>query len=208
METPILDGWPKTKPRVPPYMHGWLAGANQKHLQRLIRTHKPKVIVELGSWYGKSATFMFSKAPKDTTMYCVDMWDEAFIKQMWANRGKNYKQHVPFIDKHPLHTTFMVNLWPYRSRLTPLKMGTREGLRSIGEREPHQGEAMLIYIDAGHEYDNVLADLTLSVDLFPMAIVCGDDWKWPDVQRAIKDYCNNHGLRIKSDGNFWELCRS
>lgn len=34
--------------------------------------YRPRVIVELGSWYGKSTRFILKHAAPDVTLYCVD----------------------------------------------------------------------------------------------------------------------------------------
>ena len=195
--------WPEEKPKVKPHMHGWLAEGNKRQLRQLIRKHRPHTIIEVGSWYGMSAMF-FAKESK-AKIVCIDMWDEQFIKTMWENRGKNYKDHVPFIDQYPLYETFLVNLWAHRQRLTPIKGDSVNGLKAASELIGSDGSRVLVYIDAGHEYENVLADIKEATQLFPKAIICGDDWKWPEVQKAVQDYARENKRQITSYQNFWQF---
>ncbi len=64
----------------------------------------------------------------------------------------------------------------------------------------------LIYIDASHETEAVYQDLTL---WFPhvegRGILCGDDWNWPSVRKAVEQFATEHHLTIESSDNFWRL---
>lgn len=48
-----------------------------------------------------------------------------------------------------------------------------------------RGRRQVIYIDANHHYDPVLADIGRCAELFPEAAICGDDWDYPDVMRGV-----------------------
>ena len=201
--------WPSEKPKVPPFMHGWFYDENEKLLSMLIEKHNPTTIVELGSWYGKSAQFIAKSMGKNARLYCLDMWDNQFIKDMWESRGKNYKTEVPFIDKHPLFPTFVVNLWDERHHLTPVVGDTNVGLKLLSHNDVTPD---LIYVDADHEYESVAKDLLYIHQTFPNAVVCGDDWYWPEVKRALQDHHSKHlgssdyTLLIK--GNCWHFARN
>lgn len=62
-----------------------------------------------------------------------------------------------------------------------------------------------VYIDAGHEYENVLTDLVAWYLLVRKGgIIAGHDFDWPSVARAVNDFSKITGLKIQSDTvDFW-----
>ncbi len=196
----IQNYWPKEKPVVVPFMHGWFYPGNKIVLAQLFRQYSPKIVVELGSWYGLSAKWMAEKLPPDAVLVCVDRWDNNFIKKSWSRRGMSWKKLAPFIDQHPLYETFLVNMWEYAQRVLPIRSDTLIGLQKIHEfgLKPD-----LIYIDAGHEYQSVKKELTLIAKLFPDVKICGDDWKWKGVERAVREHAAKQKLTISTNNNCW-----
>ena len=53
---------------------------------------------------------------------------------------------------------------------------------------------------ASHHYEMVLQDLTMCIQRFPNARICGDDWDYPPVQRAAVDAGATAGLTIHAEG--------
>jgi len=196
----IDEYWPQQKPNVTPFMHGWFGNGNKTVLTQKLSDPNLKIVVELGSWYGMSATHIAQNMPKDCILICVDRWDNQFIKEMWARRKQNYRKHVPFIDQHPLYNTFLVNMWEYRHKLLPIRGDTLLGLRKISELGIKPD---LVYIDAGHEYQTVKNELELINSLFPTAKICGDDWNWATVQRAVREHAQKHNISVKNNQNCW-----
>ena len=67
--------WPDTMPEVQPDDHGWFQDCNARLLRRFLGP-RTRLIVELGSWLGKSARFMLAAAPR-ATVICIDHWAHA-----------------------------------------------------------------------------------------------------------------------------------
>jgi hypothetical protein len=44
----------------------------------------------------------------------------------------------------------------------------------------------LIYIDAAHDFNSVLLDISFATHLFPGATLCGDDADWTEVIKAVE----------------------
>jgi hypothetical protein len=62
----------------------------------------------------------------------------------------------------------------------------------------------LIYVDANHHYQPVLDDVSLCVELFPDALIVGDDWHYEEVQRAVKEVAAKHDKELYVHGsNCW-----
>jgi predicted O-methyltransferase YrrM len=141
------------------------AGLDTVHILRL------QVVIELGSYAGKSTRFICQHAP-NALVYCVDLWSNEFLEQ---ELGHNYNRSGNSKIPYNLYDTFLVNMWREKERLLPLKMLTTEGLKMLSEAGVKPD---LIYIDAGHDYEPVLEDIRLSLEYFPGAIIVGDDWDY------------------------------
>jgi hypothetical protein len=67
----------------------------------------------------------------------------------------------------------------------------------------------MIYIDAFKQPE----DLEVAFELFPDAILCGDDWSWrgPDgvltMQENVKRFAERRGFTITAEGATWVLQR-
>lgn len=55
-------------------------------------------------------------------------------------------------------------------------------------------------MDANHHYQPVLDDVSLCVELFPNALIVGDDWHYEEVQRAVKEVAAKHGKELYVHG--------
>jgi hypothetical protein len=68
--------------------------------------------------------------------------------------------------------------------------------RKLSEATQPKIHPGLIYIDASHHYDYVVADIKASLDFFPDAIIVGDDWDNLDVRRAVQDVAKERRQEI------------
>jgi len=174
--------WPERKPEVPEDLHGWCETAHQTMFERVVNP-KMSVIVELGAWLGKSTRFLLSLAPQ-ATVICVDHW----LGSLEHHENEQWCQKIP-----TLYETFLVNLWEERDRVIPVRQTT---LAAMEEIHRHKIVPDLIYIDAGHTYQEVHADTTASLRLFPASRICGDDWSWQEVRRAVSEIAEQQNQSI------------
>src|SRR5258706_232587 len=64
-------------------------------------------------------------------------------------------------------------------------------------------KADLIYIDANHQYEGLMADLkAFSPLLAKGGILFGHDYGWESVQRAVVDFCKATGTGHRSNEDF------
>lgn len=144
-------------------------------------------------------------SPPAVPVFAIDRWDESFLVR---------EQHAQYVGDPealgivrgaggvdggpvPLYETFLVNSWGSRHRLFPLRMDTCAGLELVASlRAPID----LIYVDADHTEEGVLRDLRAATRLFPDAILCGDDWQWPGVRRAVARHAAEFGGAAAGDG--------
>ena len=196
-----LFDWPKEKPNVSPNLHHWFAGENANVLKRFIDSTNPKYILEMGSWTGSGSTkFILEQAP-NAHLVCVDHWSknlEDFVqKDFGMERVIDFKDVISV-----LWETFLVNTWEYKHRMTPVRSKTLEGLQTLKKLNiPFD----IIYIDAHHDYESVLHDITIAYELWPNAIIIGDDYNWPrnEVSRAVTEFADANNLQIKVENNCW-----
>ncbi len=195
------------EPSNEPHLHGWLGRGNKAYLTSLVKNENIKVIVELGSWYGKSAHMMMTEANHDITLFCVDLWSGEDIKE--GNQVITAKKFGDMVDKHSLYETFIKNLWEYRGKVVPLQMTTLEGLKVI-----HQlgVKPDVVYIDANHTYDDVKAEFMLIKELFPDTQICGDDYNFDGVAKAVEEMAETYNMKVLHDEltgnnykNFWSV---
>jgi predicted O-methyltransferase YrrM len=193
--------WPDEKPNVPPNMHHWFGGENADILGRLIDSINPKYILEIGSWTGAGSTkFMLDRAP-NTHMVCIDHWSKNFEDFVQKDFGIEQVKEIGGIIS-VLWETFLVNTWEHRHHMTPIRAKTVEGLQIIKDLNiPFD----LIYIDAHHDYESVLHDIRVSVENWPNATICGDDYNWPDggVANAVNEYAETNNLNVNGSGDCW-----
>lgn len=187
----VKYGFPKEMPQVPPVDHGWLSPDVKEMLSCALRPGRTEVIVELGAWLGKSTRFIATRCP-GAVVVSVDHW-----------KGSREHQQMPdCVGLLPvLYETFIRNCWEHRDRVLALKERTNDGLILLAE---HKVRPDVIYVDASHEYGDVYNDILLCLSLFPDAVLCGDDWKWPGVQQAVTELATG-GRRMRAwrKGNVW-----
>lgn len=189
--------WPQRLPAVPPDEHGWFQPCNARVLTRFLGS-QTQLVVELGSWLGKSSRFIVQQAPR-ATLLAIDHWQ--------GSREHHRPERIDVCDKLPrLYETFLRNCWPWRDRIVPMRTTTVLGMEEIAGL----GLAPdLIYVDAGHDLDDVLADLQTATRLFPEAQLAGDDYAtYPGVREAVQRIAQAHGMVVEVDENAWILGRS
>ncbi len=183
--------WPQASPQVPIQIGplGWLADGAADVLKGEL-TLATWVVVELGSWLGMSTRFIADHAAC-ATVIAIDHWQGSV----------EHHEQAACRDMLPrLHERFLAMNWGYRHRVIPLKMTTIEGLQVVAA---HEVVPNLIYIDADHRYDSVLEDLSCASRLFPDAVLVGDDYDYPDVQRAVTDFASQRDLVVQVVGENW-----
>lgn len=185
---PSAQPWPDEIPDFKSYDHGWFDENRAETLDQFLNENT-KLVFELGSWLGKSTRHILKKAP-NAVVVSIDHWE-----------GSEEHLNGPYSDLLPtLYERFLVNCWEFRDRLIPLKTTTDIGLRELSDFEPD-----LIYIDASHEYMDVISDITTSIMLFPKATIVGDDWTWKSVRKAVVLCSETFNKEIKTNGPTWHF---
>jgi beta-1,4-mannosyl-glycoprotein beta-1,4-N-acetylglucosaminyltransferase len=145
---------------------------------------KAKVIIELGSWIGRSARALADNMPEDAVLYCVDTWLGSEAEK------QGYMGVVAQMDGDFACYHFTKNLFDHivRGRVRPIRMHGRNAAQMFRE----QGlKADLIFIDAGHIYHEIKEDVACFLPVLAKdGIICGHDFNqpvWPDVTKAVTE---------------------
>jgi hypothetical protein len=192
--------YPAEKPAVPADNHGWFNRDLKDYLKPLLKPDM-KTIIELGSWLGSSTRWFCENT--QAKVIAIDHW-KGSIEHL---ERSDVKGKLP-----TLYETFIVNCWEYRDRILPVKTDTITGLMWCKDMgfSPE-----MIFIDASHEYQDVLKDLETSFRLFPSAIIVGDDWAWKNrrlkkrftVREAVVDFCKNNKFNVANNGRCWHITK-
>jgi hypothetical protein len=186
--------WPAERPAVPrPPERNWLFPALREMLAQSL-SPQTRLVVELGSWTGRSTRYIADLAPQ-ARVIAVDHWEGS----------AEHAQDPELAALLPrLYDTFLWECWNYRERIIPVRARSVEGLRRVRDAGLRPD---LVYIDADHRYEGVVADLTAALEAFPEATIVGDDWDWESVRTAVETVARERGLEIEPHGTAWRIVR-
>lgn len=161
------------------HIFGWSSPELQgKLLEFILDTMTPKsrvVMAEVGVYLGRGTA----------------IFDEVFV-----SRGQDYKMeaidHFEGSSEHkegnsiPSYDLALQNLTPILDKVALINSESIAASKKF-----KQNHFDIVYIDASHEYENVLADIKA---WFPKVkkggFICGDDFSgdWPGVVRAVNEH--------------------
>ena len=158
-------------------------------LYEIFRFTPPGDIVEIGSWWGKSAFVLnwLANCYKIGKVLCVDPWSEEDLIQ---NDARGLVDTIkPNTDD--AFNLFQINLIPYSNdRLNYLRLASidasklfRPGLTvetpNFG-KTLYDGRISVLHIDGNHAFENVRDDISAWSDLvLPGGWIIIDDYIWP-----------------------------
>lgn len=146
-------------------------------------------IVEIGSWWGKSAFVLnwLSCCHGVGKLLCVDPWDAEHLVQ----ENKNGLIDNVLWNADEALTVFQINLLPYaRGAMNYLRLPSVEAAteyrRSREVTTPtlgqttYSGRISVLHVDGNHSYENARADVEAWADLvLPGGWIVIDDYIWP-----------------------------
>ena len=144
--------------------------------------------VEIGSFLGKSTSYMaveIINSHKNIKFDCIDHW----VGSEEHNDGTSWEFDFD-VDK--LYEKFLENIKPAKSAINPVR---KPSLEAVKEYEDNSID--FIYIDASHDYDNVLADLRAWYPkLRTNGVIAGHDFPHPPVCMAVKDFFGDKEVAV------------
>ncbi|MCX6907748.1 MAG: class I SAM-dependent methyltransferase [Verrucomicrobia bacterium] len=148
-----------------PIGKGLLSAPACDALGNLASSVAAKSIAEVGSWYGLGSTPVLARSVgPDGVLVCVDTWP--------------HPRALPH---------FMANIARagVADRIVPLRTWSQSASQMF-----LPGAFDLVFIDGGHSYDCVLADIRAWFPLVRVGgVLCGDDYNYPDggVSKAVNE---------------------
>ena len=191
------DPYPEVYERVevlPPLVHGWCV--HDYIFGPLLADQKIRTVIEVGVWLGKTTVYIAPKLPAGSRYFAVDHWkgsEEHYVA------GSIENEYVK-----TLYQQFLSNMIQFglQDKVIPVHMRSLDAAKKFKELGI---KADLIYIDAAHDYINVLQDLMAWLPMLaPGGVFCGDDWHYGGVRNAVKQFAAKKGFKIQVTGNYWQ----
>ncbi|XP_076945171.1 uncharacterized protein LOC143616128 [Bidens hawaiensis] len=183
---------------------GW--GSTGLVFKNLIHKHKPKTIIEIGTFLGASAIHMAELARQlglQTQILCIDDF------RGWPELPNQYRDIKKLNGDTILLYQFMQNVVHVNATesiiFLPYSTGvTLEKLCEWGVL------ADMIEVDAGHDFHSAWSDINRAYKLLrPGGVLFGHDYFTGadnrGVRRAVNMFARVKGLRVKADGQHWVL---
>ena len=196
--------WPQSPPAAPPV--DWSIDAGGRELiTQLIEERGISLVLEIGAFLGGSTRTWLDVSP-DVQVVCVDPWPGSFEADF--AREKNRPDLIEQLSgPDGSYHTFLASMWSYQDRVIPIRGWAPQALFDV-HATGFQPE--LIYIDA----DKKGREIEVCHELFPNAIITGDDWWWgterfsrPDdgypIRKPVKEFCTRHGRYLRTRAHTW-----
>jgi hypothetical protein len=192
--------WPDTPPNVRP--SNWVMDYGGRTIIReIINARKFTLIVEIGVFVGGSVRQWLELSP-DIVVIAIDPWPQIKGVNSFYDSHPVGRIYGPQLREHDgLYNTFIASLWNERHRVVPMRGTGVDMLREIYSLDVQPD---LIFIDA----DKQGSEIQVCDQLFPDAIVCGDDWLWSDgrhfpTQQPVRASAIQRKRVLKCVSNTW-----
>jgi len=195
-------------------LQGWIEPAFVEHFDALVSSWNvpPRVILEVGSWKGLSATTMATRCKaKGMTNVCIvaiDTWLGAPEFWTWGLDDPTRGKSLNVVNGYPtVFYTFTKNVKTlgHDDVIAPFPISSTQGAHVL---KAHGIRADMVYIDGSHEYDQVLSDLHAYWPLLKEGgVLFGDDYSkgWPGVVKAVDEFAKQKGVHAKTCGVLWTI---
>ncbi len=199
-----------------------------KTFEALIKVVQPTLIIEAGSWKGKSASVM-AKFAKELDHFCgiacVDTWlgareffthQRSVIDNSWFNDfvsnpdfHKERYDELKLKNGYPsVYYSFLANMMHegIQDMVIPFPMPSTMGARYFKAADV---VSEMIFIDASHEEEDVYNDLQAYYKLLaPDGVMFGDDIWIDDVKKAVDRFCLNKYLKPVYTDAYWVVSKN
>lgn len=189
---------PESVKYIPRFGHGWISNSTLSTLDTVCHYTSPKVIFELGSWYGLSSRVISHSMISPYTIYSVDVYKNSAIsdKSYYKNSPENkmFLNHLRYETRcaNEVRQEKEVNISRFffdeqvsdiEHETIMVKMDIYEAIE-IFYKEKISPD--LIFVDFEKKTKALINLLHKLVKYFPKAIIVGDDLVSSSVKNALK----------------------
>lgn len=142
--------------------------------------------VEVGSWKGRSSSFMaveIINSGKNIKFDCIDTWNGTPEEELHLND--------PSIIAGTLYNEFVKNTIPVKHIINPIQLASIQAVNLYPDQSLD-----FVLLDASHDYLNIITDIqNWSKKIKPGGILAGDDYEWTGVKQAVNELlpdCEKH----------------
>jgi methyltransferase family protein len=190
---------------IEPDLQGW--GSRHPMMERLLSVVRPELVIEVGTWKGKSALYMHEVSRRlglETSFICVDTWLGS--AEHWIEPA--FREHLRLRGGFPtLYLQFVVNVIAHDAvaDIYPLPLSSPAAATVLADLGV---VADIVYLDASHDEDEVGLDLSRYWPLVRTGgILFGHDYgeNWPGVVQAVDRFAAEHELDLETESPMWLL---
>jgi hypothetical protein len=184
-------------------------------MEDLVAGLRPNVIVEVGSWKGRSAchfaNLMIKHRITDPTIICVDTWlGSDLVHLLCKDVNSDWGMSAPTNHGYPtMYFQFLANMMRYQvhDMIVPFPNTSYTAYRWLKSIDGLVVD--MVYIDGCHDADYVYLDIKNYWKLLrPGGVMIGDDFDagWYGVIVAVTKFANEQNLELfVTAGNKWVL---
>lgn len=190
--------------------------AGREIIIEAIRAARARLMIEVGCFLCGSSRHWL-EASADLTVIGVDPWEgnwAPYLRHLVAS--PRLRPNVAHFERDDIermcdalvrHGNFAValnNILAFRDRFIPVRRAAPEALDYLAG---YRLRPDIIYLDA----DKLREPLDVAHRLFPDALLCGDDWLWPDatgrlvMQEHVIRFAAEHGHEVRHARQSWVL---
>lgn len=154
------------------------------------------IMVEVGSWKGKSTSCMGSiikNSNKKVKFYAIDTWEGSEEHQEDVKELLSQGTNLFEVFKNNIESCGVTDY------VIPIQSTSLDAVKLFDD-----SSIDFVHIDASHDYENVLADISVWYPkVKPGGIISGDDyvWCWEGVVQSVNKYFHGKNLLISNYNN-------
>jgi len=170
-------------------IEGWFSEDEGRWYARFARGLRGGTFVEIGSWKGRSTSFVGPVCNANgTRLVCVDHWS--------GSRDSLAGRYETALAVEDVEATFRANMAALGIEVDVLAESSDAAAARFAP-----GSVDRVFLDGSHDGPSVAADLRLWTDrLSPTGVLGGHDYsleKHPDLCAAVDTFAAEHGLTVR-----------